>query len=438
MPGATAAVLLFLPVVFRWVLPVSIENSLSFYPGGVAVPVVDFVYVFLPFMYWRAYGNRMRFLLGWGLALLLWSIAISALRDPWFDFSCLVAALDSYFPIILVVLVHLTPSSGKVLKIPLVGILIYMCVEIVLYASGVLTRDVPIGQVMERTTMLRIYTTMGAPPGSGLTIAMIFALYWELSNSRDQLGRSIAVICALVSLALLLSRGAMIIVAVAVALRTLANPASLRRWFTQFWTLRGLVATVVVVLAVTVSLFCVGRELAARFESLATGDPSVSGRSDHWQRSFQVHSDPAYLGKGVNNIDPRGRVNSYRFLDWSAASHNAYLMVWYETGGIGLALFVGMLLHWILREIRRLRNAFGFWLMVAYVTVGFITESCVLSLEYMVLALSLMSVLSNTRVSAPAARVSPSGPYNRCAANASHDKPAALRVSRWDLQVHSR
>lgn len=409
--GTAAAALFFLPLVFRWVLPVSTELTLSFYLYGVSFPIVDFVYLLLPFISWRAYGTRVQFLLGWGLALLLWSIGISAWRDSQFDFSCLVAALDSYFPIILIVLVRLTPSNGKVLKIPLLAVLIYMSVQIVLYASGILTWDAAIGQRIEGTTMLRIYTTMGAATGSALTVAMILALYWALSTSRDRLGRSIAATCALVSMILLLSRGPLLLVAVAVILRALADPASLGRWFIRFCTAPRLAAVVLVVLAALVSLTYVGTGLAGRFESLYTDDADIrtGGRLGFWQRAFDAHGDAGYLGRGVNNIDPRGRLNLNRSFEWNAVSHNAYLMVWYETGAIGLALFTGMLLHWILREIRRLRKQFSFWFVVAYVTVGLMTESCVLSLEYMVLALSIMSVLSNTRVSAPPPGASRSG-----------------------------
>lgn len=57
------------------------------------------------------------------------------------------------------------------------------------------------------------------------------------------------------------------------------------------------------------------------------------------------------------------------------------------------------MLHGALRERKRSRTKFGFWFIVAYVTIALNIESCVLSLEYMVLMMSLMSVVSNAPAS---------------------------------------
>jgi O-antigen ligase len=345
----------------------------------------------------------MRFLLGWGGAILAWGIAISLLRDPYFSFSNFLSALDSYLPLFLVGLVNLAPSSGKVLRLPLLGVLVYMCVQIALFASGLLTWQVPVGQVVEGTTMLRIFTTMGAATGSALTVVMIFTLYWELSDSRTRVGRWIAVICALGSVLMLFSRGAITILIVTLVLLMLSQPSLLRKLAQRIFRPAYFVALMFVMIGLAYLLSIVGTGLIRRFELLTVGDLNMRTglRTDRWQRAADTHGDAGYFGKGIGNVDPRTRLTLTKYLQWDACSHNGYLMIWYETGLPGLSLFVGMLLYWILRESNRSRGSFGFWFVIVYVSIGFLLESCVLSMEYMILMLSIMSVVSN--------RVNPGG-----------------------------
>jgi hypothetical protein len=334
--------------------------------------------------------------------LLLWALTISALQDPRFNFARALDAVDTYYPILLLVLVNLTPRTGQGLKLPLLFVLSYMAVQIVLYSTGVLIWHVPIGDKEPGDTILRIHTTMGPATGSALTIAVIFTLYWALSSRHDRVGRSMALVCTLVSLVALRSRGALLTFLLAATLHYFANFPSLGKQLARFMTplrLVPIIATVMLTLFYfTPYLESVGR----RFAFMTREDSAIKtgGRTHNWHNALVRHGGAGYLGGGVGTTDGRGRGDPLG-LDPSASAHNAYLVVWLESGILGLILFVGMLLYWVLREVRRSRTKFEFWFIVAYITIAFNVESCVLCLEYMVLLMSLISVVSNAPACLP-------------------------------------
>ncbi len=414
--GSVAALLFFLPAFFRWVLPVSAELSMSITWQGISFPLVDFACLMLPVLHWYRLRSRTTFLIWWGAVLLLWAVAISSLRDPEFGFSSICCALDSYGPLILVGLLSLTRTDFRLLKTPSLALLVYMCIQILAYSSGLRSWDAPIGQVVSETTLLRIYTTMGAATGSALTITAVFALYWELTDSSNRLGRVVALISTCVSLALLFTRGAMLVLFFAFVLFVALNTNMAVRWLRKAFSARIMVLALALMIPGAYLTAVIGRGLWARFELLAADDVGVQtgNRSYFWEISSSVHGDAGVWGKGLGRVDPRGRIDLTSTLDWTAVSHSGYLMLWYEGGFVNLLLFVGMTGHWIVREARRSRDRFAFSYVVAYVVVAFAAESCVLSFEYMILLASLISVVSNRRVTlhygmltgAPSARFS--------------------------------
>jgi O-antigen ligase len=93
--------------------------------------------------------------------------------------------------------------------------------------------------------------------------------------------------------------------------------------------------------------------------SIETGD--IGGRVYIWRDAFSIFLEHPLIGIGSGAF--------HAFSDIKSAVHNTFLSVLVETGVIGLALFVIILVIIVLEAIRQPKHQAVFWLTVLFIWV---------------------------------------------------------------------
>lgn len=251
--------------------------------------------------------------------------------------------------LIFLYILHIAKSRRDVLFIVtflLVGLVLQGLVTLALSATG---GRVGLGPVQGNRIGDRVGGTLGAPNalGSYLTLAIAPAAGLLLTKADRVLHRlaAMALLLGLPALTLSLSRGAW--VANVVSLSILALLAFRRGLFSKklLWIL-GSGALLVVVFF--------GDDIVARAAEFDNG--AAMARFPLYQLALRVIGDNPILGVGANNFAEamQDHLTVSFSQAWISTVHNKYLLVWAETGIIGLGLFL-----WFM--ISSIRNGWLVW-----------------------------------------------------------------------------
>ncbi len=402
--------ILMVPAFFRMLAPSSTEIGMSAEILGVYIPWVDFLYIPILFVCLLRLSH-LKSLGLWAAAAGIWSVVSGLTAANELSAGMLMAIHDTYLPFFLVPACQLNRVRAKILVVPLLLVLGYMFTQILLYSFGLMSYETVIGRSLIWDGPMRIRTTMGPPTGTAMLLVLIWATLWSLTGQRQRWIRWVSSTLFLSSVALLFTRGAILVVllaAVIYVVRNFAQYASVLRRLTH-------PKVIIAVLVLPLSLYAIYRtfggasqlvsrvlavQMVWQYRLMAGGLDSglpQDGRLERWRQYRARYGDAYVTGHGANTLDQRQRhLNSGEGVSLADYCHNAYLTVLYESGVPGLLIFLGMLYRWCHRSWSRLQG-FGGCLLLAYLIVGMNLESCVLSVEFTTMTAILMCVLGSGR-----------------------------------------
>ncbi len=264
------------------------------------------------------------------LALVLASVAIAFESVvAFYEIAILVQAV-----MLFVYVIHFVKGNGDALFVVVMMVLAMLMQSLIALGVAAIGRPVALGPVEAGLGGRRLIGTFGSPNvlGSYLSLTLPLALGLMLTPTRPPYrwlgGISFGIGAA--ALALSFSRGAWLgFVAATLIVLVYAG----RERYVSI-TVPILVGIVAIVLAVLLRDEIVTR--IAGFE-----DAAARARLPLMDLSFRMIEDKPILGVGLNNFaSAMGEYLTVDFSqDWIYTIHNKYLLVWAETGLVGLAAF---------------------------------------------------------------------------------------------------
>ena len=180
------------------------------------------------------------------------------------------------------------------------------------------------GSVGQRSVVRRVYATANHPIEFGVVMGGLLplALHRTVFSSRS-LGAWLCTASIAFGVAISISRSAIVVAGVGLAVLFIGWPPAWRRRF-----LAALPMTAIAIRLVAPGVVGTIRSL---FTNLGN-DPSVSGRTDDYEVIMRTYSESPIFGRGLFTFVPR----YYRILD------NQFLMILVELGGIGFVSFMAL------------------------------------------------------------------------------------------------
>lgn len=392
--------LLLLPTVSHWILPAGYEELLYFSLFGVpfyGLNICYLIYIILhkyyvdndEIIYPRIWVRRLSFAF-WCVILIvsLLNYAEPILPILMNSYSLFwIAPLLCFFP--------LSPKNIINTKYLLIFTLFFLCGEILLYATGILTYKsvstnvVLSGQVYDGGIM-RISTTIGAATGTAVILVWLAAFcisYFELKKYM----KLAIILISTISIFYTVSRGAIIVWGVFILIFFYKN-------YLQYNSLIKKLYFFIIFISIIscLSYYSVFDPIIDRNKQLENSSSIVTGREKHIDKSLKIIKESNYLGAGAAMMFPEKSIQKVVVAKKKEASHNIYLIVTGETGLLGLFIFISIfiILYNNIREEHLLIKI----LVLLSMIVNFNTEGVILMSEFISFFLFILMSVQKARI----------------------------------------
>lgn len=376
--------LLILPTISHWILPAGYEESMYFSLFG--VPFYSFnicylIYIILykyyidneEIIFSRIWVRRMSF----AFFCVIFIASLLNYAEP-----ILPILLNSYSLFWIAPLMCFFPLTSKNIintKYLLIFTLFFLCGEILLYATGILTYKsvstnvVLSGQIYDGGIM-RISTTIGAATGTAVILVWLSAFcisYFELNKYK----KLAIILVSTISIFYTVSRGAIIVWVLFLLVFFYKN-------YLQYNSLIKKLYFLIIFISIITSLsyYSVFDPIIDRNKQLENSSSLVTGREKHLDKSLKIIKESHYLGAGAAMMFPEKSIQKVVVAQKKEASHNVYLIVAGETGLLGLFFFISIfiIMYINIREEHLLIKI----LVLLSMIVNFNTEGVILMSEF--------------------------------------------------------
>lgn len=387
-----------LPMIFHWILPSGIEDSLFLNIMGVRFFAPDLLY-FVYVLYFNTAQYKVRKILPskYKLRLLLLCICILA-----YSFVCLAFGSVNAGMITLMVnnmsfvwfslLFLLAPLSDRQIQLTkpfMVTSLAILISEVVLFSLGLMTYRTAMGNQLKGQDFdgfMRISTTIGAATGTAVVIGLLGALCLTVYK-WNKIEKIILLLATTAGVYITMSRGSSIA-------WTLFVVYFVYKEYLYHVSFSKKFKLAIVISLVITALFYVGvfRPILARFEHMEQSSDFSAGRDDKMDISIRMIKESFPFGYGLGQVFPEKAIA----LDYKApnkfAPHNMYTLIGIELGIPGLLMYL-LLIILLLRGINY-KNPLSIYLWLVFL-VNANTESILLDSEFA--ALILFAIMSITK-----------------------------------------
>lgn len=372
--------LLVIPIILRWLLPVSIEDRLYVCPFGVYFFLPDLLYLIYVFGY---KGKRVIFknkkmsmvFLGLTFIFVLFHMFVSE-GDLYYKLNLLVSSFSFIYIPFIYLNFPLNREGLERIEIPLIVSLLVLCGEVLLYSLGILTYTTADGDdltagLYDTGGIMRISTTVGAATGTAIIILMlgcIITSYYRIGKVK------LYSLYVLISLTLLftVSRGSLLIWLIYLSIYAFKIIKDL-----------SFAKKLAFVLVVIASLLVLNQQRV--FEPLKyrmeTNKYDVTtGRDDTNNAAANLIRSSDFFGVGIGNVFPEKIIQYKLNVPHYIGMHNTYLTYIAEIGIFGVFFLLLFYLSLIL-QLRVLKIPLAF-IAICIMMISFNTEAVFVDQEY--------------------------------------------------------
>lgn len=388
--------LVLLPLLGRWLLPITAEETLRLWVFGFPILALDLAWGMVP-IYAVIFRLPRRTHLAWAL----YYLAVGA----WFAVQILlsvdatalqyVALTDLLLPILFLSVFPAVREYEAELRVVLGAVLVYLAAQILVFSVAPDLWSTNVGRELYEGGLSRIVTTVGAATGTAAVVFLVGVWLLDLCAGRSWMAGGVWLLTT-VSIALTFSRAAML----AWLLFSVVGAA---RGAVVRGVRFGLGATVglalLAFLMVSGPYVASWRDRVVRIE--ASGD-FTSGRVNRFGEAWAQFRQTPLLGVGFGAVYERPRVTLTRerqgaSLSTPQAPHNAYFLTLAEVGVVGSVAFWVPLIWAGARAFGRDPfRPLGIGLLI-YGAVILNTECIVLTFEYVGLLTLCVAAVSEAR-----------------------------------------
>lgn len=386
---------LVLPMISHWILPAGIEMNL--YTSILSVPF------YLPnlfyLIYILSYPCIKEEMFG-SIFSRYWVLVCCFLFWITYTLTTLLNYAEPLLPIIfnaypivwLAPIMLLWPLSGRQLqstKYIMVFALLFICAEIFLYATGILTyRSESTGVLLKGQEyaggIMRISTTIGAATGTSVIVAWLGILCFSLYDFPSPVKWSLLVI-SIIAVFYTVSRGSIVVIAMYTMYYVYTN-------YLKGSSLKVKIASIAVTFAIIAGLYNISVFDAIKDRNEQLKKNVYTGRDRHIENSLKIIEDSKGLGVGAAMMFPEKSIQKAVVPSKREASHNVLLIVAGETGIVGLFSFLGIILLMLFNADRNHSLYVFLWLALL---INFNTEGVISMSEFIALYLFMLMSIQN-------------------------------------------
>lgn len=318
-----------IPMITRWILPVTIERLFVVNIGEIPIYIFDLFYLAIPFLMKSSltlYRSIVLILLFIKLCLIMFGLIINISYHP------IMILVDNQFFIITFVIILLYPFTKQqiqAVKWPLIIAFLIIAFEIILGSLGLVRFG---DEYNEFSGVLRVGSTIGAATGTSVILfalgALIFSVYLK------GLYRHIFLIIWIISISLTVSRGGFLalIIFLVINLYKYFKDKDVKI-YKRYILLVGCVFVFVV-------LFQIGvfNPIFDRVETQNSERDVSTGRDELFKKTLKFIPENPFLGVGSGNVFPEKNIEECSQPTHFNAPHNYYLIILAEEGYIGFLI----------------------------------------------------------------------------------------------------
>lgn len=385
--------LLVIPIILRWLLPVSIEDRLNANIFGVYFFLPDLLYLIYILTYKgkpTLYKNRkIAFMfLGLTFAFVLFQMLFSE-GDSNYKFNLIINSFSFIYIPFIYINWPLNRDGLEKIKITLLVSLLILCGEVLLYSLGILAYTTADGDdltagLYDTGGIMRISTTVGAATGTAIIILMLGCIitgYYQMGKVKLY---SLFILIT-VTLLFTVSRGSLLIWLLYIGIYAFKKLSDL-----SFLKKIGFMIVLAVSLVV-LNNQGVFEPLKYRMETNRTD--VTTGRDDLNNEAIRLIEGTGYFGVGIGNVFPEKNIQ-YKFnVPHYIGMHNTYLTYVAEIGLIGL-FFLLMFYLSVIGQLRFHKIPLSL-VVICVLLISFNTEAVFVDQEYIALFFLLITAALN-------------------------------------------
>lgn len=358
-----AFLIIWIPVILSYVLPVTIESNLQIELFGANFFIFNFLLLllfFLPKYNNISIWNRKK--------ILFWAFAMSVgimLNDGQYrnnafftDISC---GSTFLFTLYIFSFNQITYEQLSKLKKLLLVTFFVLALEIVIYALGF--KEASSIRIIENTAGVnRIPTTIGSPTATAGVIYVLGACVFSLLNTK--LAKGIFLLIWIFIVMLTLSRGSLLGLLIFLCV-----------WFIRNVDIKRHLWKSIMILSIIIGgVFYSGmlNPIIERQNYRSDNEDSLSGRSEYWEKSLNLWALEPVFGRGLGNVQPRDEYENEDTMH--TFPHNSYLLLISEQGLVGVLFFLSIFIP-ILFKMWRYAERDNFYLLLTILITVLNTET---------------------------------------------------------------
>lgn len=369
---------LCIPLIFKYVLPSSIEQRLMF---DIGIPF--FLPYFFFFLYYFKYGKRehntticLRI-----LYIQLFFCVISWLIGNYDDGTQIASIYDFiyyYIAIIIGLTFTLSDYQKHIMSNIFAGLLLFSCLQVIVISTGFVVLESYADEGAQvYGSVARSATSLGDTNNSGIAIFLQAVIAVYLNRSRKKLFVVLILAWVIASMLLVTKSVALALVALSLGVLFFYIKNSQTSLMKKLRTIMLVIFSIIVMYKV--GLF---NPIIERVAEQYVSQELSSGREDLQEAVLsKIDGNSILFGHGPGIVYANEELRSksvFRYSKYSGAPHNSYILQYAETGAIGVGLFI---LFWVsVLWYYRKADKFLLLALLCYCGIFFNTET--VSLAY--------------------------------------------------------
>lgn len=392
-------ILLWTPLLARFLLPAKMERDLAVVVAGVPVLPFDAAWFALPVFEWltgvRSAVRRPAVAFHY---LLFATLAATQILAAGVDVRQRLATLaDASVPLVFLSLYNSAPRSSRAHALLLGVSAVILSAQVVVFSFGAAewTSDVRTEE-FRSSDLVRVRSTAGAATATGIVILLLAALGCDAAGGRPFVARLLAALST-VGVTATLSRAT--ILALPVTFWRLIGPGLRHpRGFVRP-LLAGLATAAA--LGATILLSRVGPAFSERLQLLVDTANFAAGRYDRYAQAWALFAESPLVGHGYGATQAPAWIDMVPDLRTAAdvvSPHNEYLALLADVGLVGTVAYLLPLVFVLFRATAGGRRRFAWYAVLSMFVLCMNTETILLTFEFCsLLYLSLLSLLRESR-----------------------------------------
>lgn len=371
-----------IPMISHWILPWGGELNLYLDIFGIAFYLPDCLY-FVYLIEKNRQAKQFNIISHSSSAILILLLSVMvcycsiilALKNIPYAFNVIINNLSIVWLSFVYLIYPLTPRQLQSTRPLMVGALLILVGEVILYGTGILYYNV--GSVhlqgQDYGGVMRISTTVAAATGTALIIGLLGASCLCLYDWTAT--KKIILICITsLGVFLTMSRGTSLVWGIFILFYCYKFFFSNYRGIKKFRSLLGL--SIVVFVFYWAGGF---NPLIARTEQMEESSDFTAGRNSKFDKSMKMIESSEPWGYGLAQVLPEKAVEKDFRAPYHFAPHNMYTLIAIELGYPGILLFILLIIFYI--SIISFKQPLSYYIILLLL-INANTESVILDSEY--------------------------------------------------------